>query len=274
MTMAPFPPRVLGPLSECSSQVHLFGQVTGGMVTIFADGMLVATGEATAPDQWFKLNNGVQLKPGAKITAVQEDQGESSTPSPESQIVQARPHQLGYPIYDPRQHLWMGCQCLSLIGMVPGAKVTIQSLDAIYTAQADDGTAIVDRKPLAAHEVMHAHQTACGIDGPTNQSVAPESLPTGLYSTRLKQPLQACQTQITVEQAAEGGYVTITRQSETLSGCFPLSEGLVNLDSPLQESEALRLQVQLPGSSSFGDAGRYTVGPQPPEPYIAGPLCA
>lgn len=145
--MAPFPPRVLGPLSECSSQIRLLGQVIGSTVTIFADGMLVATGEATAPDQWFKLKGGVQLKPGAKISAVQQVRGESSAPSPEPQIVQARPHQLVYPIYDPRQHLWVGCQCLSLIGMVPGAKVTIQSMGAIYTAQADDGTG--HRRPEA-----------------------------------------------------------------------------------------------------------------------------
>ncbi len=271
--MAPFPPRVLGPLSECSSQIRLLGQVTSSTVTIFADGAPVATGEATAPDQWFKLNNGMQLKPGAKITAMQLFQGESSEPSPEPQIVQARPAPLGYPIYDPRQHLWVGCECLSLIGMVPGAKVTIQSLGAIYTAQADDGTAIIDRKPLSAHEVMHAHQTACGIDGPSNQSVAPESLPAGLYSASLKS-LQACQTQITIEQFAEGGSVTITRQSETYSGCIPFSESLVNLDIPLQEHEEIGLQVRVPGSSSFDNPVQYTVGPQPPAPYIEGPLCA
>ena len=271
--MAPFPPRVLGPLSECSAQVHLLGQVTGSTVSIFADGVLVAKGEATAPDQWFKLNNGVQLKHGAKVTAVQEVQGESSMPSPDPQIVQARPQHLGYPIYDPRQHLWVGCQCLLLVGMVPGAKVTVQSLGGIFTAQADDGTAIVDRKPLAKDEVMKAHQTACGIDGPINQSVLPEPLPAGFYSTRLKQPLQACQSQITVQQAAEGGYVTIRRQSETLSGCFPISEGLVNLDIPLQENEELNLQVQLPGENGYGDAGRFRVGPQPPEPHIVGQLC-
>ena len=272
--MAPFPPRVLGPLSECSSQVHLLGQVTESTVSIFADGMLVAKGEATSPDQWFKLTTGVQLKSGAKVTAVQEVQGEGSIPSPDPQIVQTRPPHLGYPIYDPRQHLWVGCRCLLLVGMVPGAKVTVQSPGGTFTAQADDGTAIVDRKPLAKNEVMKAHQTACDIDGPINQSVLPEPFIAGFYSTHLKEPLSACQSQITVEQAAEGGYVTIQRESETLNGCFPISEGLVNLDLPLRQNEVVSLQVQFPGDNTYGDAGQFRVGPEPPEPVLQGRLCA
>lgn len=32
---APLPPRVLGPISECSSAVHVQGQLTGSKVTVF-----------------------------------------------------------------------------------------------------------------------------------------------------------------------------------------------------------------------------------------------
>ncbi|GAC1370827.1 MAG: hypothetical protein NVS2B12_22110 [Ktedonobacteraceae bacterium] len=274
MAMALFPPQVVVPLSECSSQIHVQGQLTQSTVTILANGAEVAGGKATGPDQWFPLKSGARLAPGAKVTAVQELGGERSAPSPDSVIVQARPPHPGYAIFDPSQHLWVGAQCLLLVGMVPGAMVTVQSLEGTFTAQADDGTAVVSRKPLAPHEIMQAHQTACGINGPPNQSVAPEQLPAGLYSARISQPLSACQTQVTVQQVAEGGSVIIERPSETFSVCFPLSEEFVDLGSPLQENEELHLQVQLPGSDGISDAGRYRVGPQPPAPKIAGHLCA
>jgi len=272
--MALFPPQVIVPLSECSSQIHLQGQLTHSVVIVLADGVEIAGGEATGPDQWFQLRPGARLAPGAKITAVQDLGGERSAPSPDPVIVQARPRQPGPAIFDPRQHLWVGAQCIRLIGMVPGATVTVESLEGIYTAQADDGTAVVGRKPLAPEEIMKAHQTACGTDGPPNLSVKPEQLPPGLYSTRLSLPLSACQTQVTVEQAAEGGIVFIERQSETLSACFPISNEFLDLDIPLQEHEDLHLQVEVPGATGPGDAGHYQVGPQPPEPAIVGHLCA
>ena len=44
--MALLSPRVIGPLSECSGSVRVQGQLTGSMVTIFANGSVVGSGTA------------------------------------------------------------------------------------------------------------------------------------------------------------------------------------------------------------------------------------
>jgi hypothetical protein len=44
--MVLFSPRIIGPLSECSTGVRVQGQLTGSTVQVFANGALVAQGTA------------------------------------------------------------------------------------------------------------------------------------------------------------------------------------------------------------------------------------
>jgi len=261
-------------LSVCSTKIRLQGQIAGSTVVIFADGQPVAKAEATGPDEFYTIEPGLRLEPRAHVTATQDFGGETSDQSLEPVIVQARPRRVGRPIY--ASHLWEGCDCFLLVGLVPGAEVTVRSRGGTFTAQADDGTATVYRKPLAPGEVMEAVQAACGETGPTARSVVPEPLPLGFANIRARGPLQACQTEILVQGTVDGGHVTVERPAigETLRGCFPLSEGLVTLGSPLQEGEELVCKVELPQPQPVGESLPQEVGPRPPEPTIDGPLCA
>ena len=54
--MALLPPRVIGPLSECSGNVRVQGQLTGSTVTIFADGVAVGSGVASWSDHTFPIS--------------------------------------------------------------------------------------------------------------------------------------------------------------------------------------------------------------------------
>jgi hypothetical protein len=67
--MALLPPRVIGPLSECSSGVRVQSQLTGSTVTIFADGAVVGSGTASWSDQIFTLS--APLAAGQQVTATQ-----------------------------------------------------------------------------------------------------------------------------------------------------------------------------------------------------------
>jgi hypothetical protein len=91
--MALLPPRVIGPLSECSGRVRVQGQLTGATVSLFADGQPAGTGVASWPDQIFQLT--IALAPGQLVTATQTVGLDTSPASPEGVEVQARPPAIG-----------------------------------------------------------------------------------------------------------------------------------------------------------------------------------
>jgi len=79
--MSLLPPRVDGPLSECSSSVRVEGQITGATVELHMTGHPgpIGGGVATWSDQTFPLSGGVHLTPGATVQAL-EKQGASVSP--------------------------------------------------------------------------------------------------------------------------------------------------------------------------------------------------
>jgi hypothetical protein len=76
-------PRVMVPLSECSSVVWVQGQITGSTLEVFADGVLVASGAAFGSNILMPLSVGVTLAPGASVAARQTLGGDVSPLSPD-----------------------------------------------------------------------------------------------------------------------------------------------------------------------------------------------
>ena len=124
--MALLPPRVIGPLSECSTGVRVQGQLTGSTVTVDADGVQVAQDTALWADQIITLAGGASLAIGAKVTATQTVGLDTSIPSPEHVVVQQRPPTIGPVAFV--SNLTMCGGCLSLEGLVPGATVRVQAV--------------------------------------------------------------------------------------------------------------------------------------------------
>src|SRR5829696_2819381 len=110
--MALLPPRVIGPLSECSTAVRVQGQLTGSVVTVYANGAVVGTGTATWSDQTFPLTT--SLAAGQEVTATQTIGLDTSIASPEAVEVQAKPPVIGAVGF--RSHLNQCGDCVWLEG--------------------------------------------------------------------------------------------------------------------------------------------------------------
>src|ERR1700680_2954831 len=147
-------PKVVGPLSECSSNVRVKGQLTGATVDILANGASVGGGLATWSDQVFPLNVGVTLAQGAQVTATQSLGGTTSPPSPIPIAVMKRPGAGMVGNVGCKTHIYQCGQCLWLDGMVPGAKVEVKVGGVLRGAgQADDGPARISlSQPTALNE--------------------------------------------------------------------------------------------------------------------------
>lgn len=123
------PPRIKGPVSECSTQIWVQGQFPGATVEVvdIATGTVVATGPpATSPDQTFPKV--AALVPGHKLAARQTLGTDASGPSADTVEVQKRPNLVG-PVSFVTP-LVECARCLFLEGLVPGAKVEVDHFRA------------------------------------------------------------------------------------------------------------------------------------------------
>jgi len=176
--MALLPPRVIGPLSECSTGVRVQGQLTGSTVTVFADGVQVAQNTASWADQTFTLPGGASLAAGAKVTATQTVGADTSIPSPEHVEVQQQPPAIGPVAF--ASNLTQCGECVWLEGLVPGAKVEVrvQGGATLGSGSSYDGNARLHLHPsIAAGNVIQAQQDACGSAGPVTTGPSVEILP-------------------------------------------------------------------------------------------------
>jgi hypothetical protein len=150
--MALLPPRVIGPLSQCSTSVIVEGMLAGADVEVFANGVSVASGTASGPRQTFALTTG--LSAGDLVTARQTVGMETSPPSPEPIQVQAKPPTIGPVAY--RSHLHVCGRCIWLEGLVPGAKVEVHGNGGLRgTGEGYDGNARVGLNgPIQPGEIL------------------------------------------------------------------------------------------------------------------------
>jgi Domain of unknown function (DUF1929) len=276
------PPRVVAPLSECSSAVWIQGQVTGATVEIFADGSPVGSGVATWSDQLFALTAGVTLAAGAKVTARQTLGADTSPASPDPLAVQARPPVVGPVAY--RSQLYVCGECMWLGGMVPGATFETRVGGALRSAgTSHTGEIHVHLSaPTAPGEIFETQQTACGIAGVPTPSPAPDGAPITEERPQLEPPvvaapLRECQRTATVRNLYEGSQVTLDRSGgPDATGC-PITKSQTFFTSPLVLGETVTARQEFPACRlKSPDAAPVTVQsaePVPP-PSVRGPLCA
>ena len=275
-------PRVIGPLSECSTGVRVQGQFTGATVSVFANGVLVAQSIASGPDHIFTLFGGTTLSAGDQVTATQTIGVDTSIPSPEAVVVQAKPPVIG-PITFV-SHLNQCGQCLWLEGLVPGAKVEVRAQGGPILGHGSsyDGIARVGLSPaLAAGMVVEGQQEACGSPGVV--SVAPSvsivveqqrKLPTPTVQV----PLRECQRTVTVSNIVHGALVTLLRSAgPNLGGCFDRDSLFFWVNPPLALGETVSARQELPDCRlNSDDAMPVLVQDNTPVPpaNVKPPLCA
>ena len=278
--MALLPPRVIGPLSECSTSVRVQGQLTGSIVTILANGVPVGSGVATWPDQTFPLS-GV-LAAADTVSATQTVGVETSIPSPEVVEVQAKPPVIGGVGF--RSHLNQCGTCVWLEGLVPGAKVELRDGAMVLGAgDSYDGNARLHLSTaLAPGMDIKAQQDACGsagtvTDGPAVDIIMEKlrALPTPVVQT----PLRECERRVTVSNIVHGAHVELLRSAgPNLHSCFDLDSLWMGVNPPLALGETISARQELHGPCNVksADAAPVTVQDNTPVPVanVVPPLCA
>ena len=245
--MTLLPPRVIGPLSECSTSVRVQGQLTGSSVTVFADGTPVGSGTATWSDQTFPL--GAALAAGQQITATQTLGLDTSIASPQSVVVQAKPPVIGGVGF--RSHLNQCGTCVWLEGLVPGATVELRDGTTVLgSGESYDGNARFHLStPLAAGMDIKAQQTACGTAGSVTDGPPVDVLVEKLHSLPtpvVRAPLHECERRVTVENIVHGAHVVLMRSAgPNLHACFDQSALWMGVNPPLALGETVSARQEL-----------------------------
>jgi outer membrane protein assembly factor BamB len=276
-------PRVIAPLSECSSSVRVEGQITGAKVELFMTGHAgsIGGGTATWSDQDYPLGAGVTLTPGHTVQAQQSLGGETSPLGP-GISVQKKPPTIGAVAF--QSHLYQCGRCVWLVGAVPGAKVdlTVGGSPRGSTTSADGNARIGLSQQLNLGEMLVAQQTACGMTGPATNGPPPDPVPAdpkrSLPPPTLPGPLKQCDPAVLVTDVFEGATVTIHRSAgPTESACFDATGLWFILSKPLMLNETVTAQQDYQRCEVFGKpTAPVKVGdikPVPP-PVVLAPLCA
>jgi hypothetical protein len=277
--MALLPPRVIGPLSECSTSVRVQGQLTGSTVTVLADGVPVGSDTATWSDQTFSVSG---LSPGQQVTATQTIGTDTSIASPEPVGVQARPPVVGGVGF--RSHLNQCGECVWLEGLVPGAKVELrEGGNVLASGESYDGNARLHLSaPLAAGTNVEAQQDACGVAGTVTAGpdvdVLVEKL-RELPTPVVHEPLHECERRVTVGNVVHGATVTLMRSAgPNLQACFDADTLWFGVNPPLALGETVSARQELHGRCNLRsrDADPVTVADNTPVPAanVVPPLCA
>ena len=278
--MALLPPRVIGPLSECSGSVRVQCQLSGSTVTIFANGAVVGSGTASWSDQTFPLT--ASLTAGQQVTAMQSVGLDTSPPSPEAVEVQAKPPVIGTVGF--RSHLNQCGECVWLEGLVPGAKVELMDGGTVLgNGESYDGNARFHLStPLTAGMDIKAQQTACGTPGVVTDGppvdVLVEKLQT-LPMPVVQTPLRECERRVTVSNVVHGATVTLMRSAgPNLQACFDLDSLWMGVNPPLALGETISARQELRGRCKLKspDAAPVMVQDNTPVPVanVLPPLCA
>ncbi|MBM3734254.1 MAG: DUF1929 domain-containing protein [Acidobacteria bacterium] len=271
------PPRVVGPLSECSGRVRVQGQLTGSTVKVFAGANVVAQGVASWSDQTFALTT--PLAPGDMVTATQTVGVETSINSPEAVEVQAKPPAVG-PVAFVSNLNECG-ECVYLEGLVPGAKVEVRNGagPVLGSGESYDGVARVGLSPqLTGGMNVRAQQNACGMAGVDTAGPPVEGTrERKLNAPTVQSPLRECQRTVTVSDVVHGATVTLMRSGgPNLQACFDLGSLYFTVNPPLALGETVTAQQAFPKCGPKSpDATPVVVQDNTPVPpaNVKPPLC-
>lgn len=278
--MALLAPRVMVPLSECSSMVWVQSQLSGSTVRVYANGTKVVDAVAFSANQLFGLLSGASLPAGAMVTATQTVGTETSPASPDPVQVQAQPPTIG-PVGYPAVLHECG-ECTWLDGLVPGAdvEVRVQGGPSLGTSTGHTGSAWVPLSPpIPPGSVIEARQTACGTPGSWTDAPPLEGLQERKVIPRptVKAPLRECQRSVVVQDVLPGAMVTLLRSAgPNQVRCCAGTSVQFGVTPPLALGETISARQEFPACNvTSPDATPVVVGPAEPvpSPGVKAPLC-
>jgi hypothetical protein len=277
------PPRIKGPVSECSTHIWVQSQFPGATVEVVdtTTGSVVATGPpATSADELFPVTGA--LVPGHKLAARQTLGADASGLSADTVEVQSLPNPVG-PVSFVTP-LMECARCLWLQGLVPGATVEVRDGGAVIgTGQSYDGVARVHlSNPIHAGSAIEGQQTACGVAGAVTHPPGP--LPPAVSRQQrmlppptVEDPLVECSQRVTVGDVFPGATVELNRSGgPSLSACFDLPSLWFGVNPHLSVGETVTARQRYPECEQISPwSTPVVVDPLEPVPIptIKGPLC-
>ena len=281
------PPKVVVPITACSSYVHLQGQFTGASVRIIAiDGGAseeVFAGQAASPDQSFKLYR--RLRAGEIIRATQSLPTDPQETFSAGEVVQPEPDMSELGPLTPQSHLYTCARCAAIGGGYPGADIVVTSptgseLGRGFVDPATGAARVVFAAPLLSNEALTATQSICALNFGSTLVPAPDS-PVGddrtLPAPRILGSLQACARAVDVEGVKEGALVRLYRNGiEDSAAWFDYSNLLFVINQPLNEGDVISVDQQFPDcsySSPRSDDVAVLAPGQVFPPDLLGPFC-
>ena len=275
-----FPPRVVLPISECSSEVVLQGLVPGANATVWVSGAVVAHGPITAPVQSFTLSR--KLVAGEEVRCKQDFATEGSDFSPESVKV------LRGPVSPSELNPLNTVSHLYECGLASGSMALFLARQwscgraELYGGlhNLPDGNArFVLSSKISSGEVFQVEQTACGVTSTPTQLPVPDPLPLigqlKISPPTIVGPLVDCLSQIGVKDVLEGANVVIHRGSGDEFALFDRSESRLNLVDPLHFPESLTASQEFPQCEVVSDESQPPIPVEQflPVPALLGPIC-
>ena len=274
------PPRICGPVSECSELIWVQGQMPGALVEIEDNnGNVVASDVVSSADTVVNVSGA--LVAGRQLAARQQLGADSSDLSPETVEVQTRPDPLGAGIF--REIVFQCARCLWIDGLLPGAKVQVsQGGSVLGNGTSVRGFARVGLSQALTSGAVIVEQEACGGPGAPRQT-EPVPLPGKdqgrlLPAPHVEDPLQECRTRVTFSEVYPGARVEMERSmGPNGASCFDRPSLWWGMNPPLILNESVRARQVFLDCERFSEwSDPVVVGPlQPvPVPQVIEPLCA
>ncbi len=276
--MTPLPPVVVGPLSNLNKTVEVSGQITGAMVTVRANGTVIAKGTATWGNQVLPLLTGASISAGQSVTARQEVNGVSSADSPHPVVVQQAPAHLGHVVFS--SPIFQCTETVEIGGAVPGAKVEVGVRPGgIFTergaTRSPNGWAEVTLDtPTATADTLVARQLGGGWIGPFTPATPPEPVEKGLPTLTVDTPMDCAQF-ITIHNAVPGATIVMMRPTDSRIGVFLSDPVTFDVGAPLTPDETITVSQSFPPCGFESPSSTVTVPAPttPPVPVLVGSLC-
>jgi hypothetical protein len=279
-------PTIVGPVSELSKSLRIQGALPGATIVVVSVGANprdIAKYVASGGDDRIPLTPGVTLQNDDVLIALQELEGDTSGPSPNSlglsvQDVPSIPSQLGHVgflshLYKCGEHLW-------ITGAIPGATVEVEfdgSIKGSVTAL-ENGARLQLREGLPSGTVT-AWQSIPAGKGPSVFGQPDAITLRQLPSPVIKQPVLGCQTAVLVSNVYDGATVTLQRGSGILDVVgFDRNAGWFGLSKPLDEGDSISVKqdlwIKCEQNGVFSPKVPVEKPQEVPAPFIIPPLCA
>ncbi len=205
-------PKLVGPLSICSTSAEVQGNIAGASIEIKVGGTLASSHLSKWPGGLYPI--GVPLQANQIVTASQSLNGNSSPDSPPI-TVQAAPSQLSPLTVTTSLHT---CgRAIRVTGATPGAKIDVQiGAQNAGSGDAARGWVAVEYDPgQATGQPLTLNQSTCNNLTASQSTVTPVESAMPLPVPVIQTPLFECQDRITIGGVVDGAYVELYRNNES-----------------------------------------------------------